>query len=445
MNKLNISGWFAKGGFKSNFLLTSSGKLIAIGLTLIFTPIFSRIYSPEAYGYFSILNILISHFGIISTLGYSDAILISKEESDVKGLSKISLLLLFFFALVYFALFPLIIQLLVGETKLLNNERVYFAFISIPVLVAVAAIFNKWSEYYNQFRFATLQNSVVNVVVRLAGLAIGLLGRNNLFGLILAEGVGRVFSLATFATKYRSNVVDLLKPLDRDLLKTLLIRYKEFPLFFIPSRYLGLLLNQLPMIFVVNHFSTESLGQLSMAMSLVTYPLALFGNAMAPVFIRRVRDVSPHELKDLVSKLNIWLSLSFLIPVLLSMLLSKFGLHFFLGESWEMAGVLSGVLLVTLIHDVLNVIFGGVYQLKGLQRQMLMINLIFVVVFGLLYYFMQMRSEQLAFTIMLFSILRLCLSSVKCSYLFIKMGLYRAVYINIGVAAVLVIFLINII
>ena len=80
--KGTIGSLKVKGSLTQNFAWTSSTKLAASVLSIIITPILTRIYSPGDYGLFSVFSIIITNYLALSSLGYWEAMMIVKSKRE---------------------------------------------------------------------------------------------------------------------------------------------------------------------------------------------------------------------------------------------------------------------------------------------------------------------------------------------------------------------------
>ncbi len=430
-NEFKFKEALGVGGFKRNFLLMFTSKGSVFLLTFIFTPIFSRLYSPDAYGYFSILNILITHFTVLSTLTYSEGISISRSEIDVKSLSVFSFVLLVCFSGIFAFLLPFILEKLLNSNIYLQHSYSLYVLTGIPIVFALLHIMNMWTQFQNNFTFSAVQNSVTNLLTRLIGASFGFFGAGYSFGLILAEGIGKLISLISHSIKYSGFIKDVLVGFNTTQLIAIAKKYKSYPLYQLPSRYISILTGQLPLFFVANQFSIASLGQLTMAFSLLNLPLVLFGNSLGPVFIRRVRDSGENELKKLTSKVHKLIVFGGLIPVLLLLFYAGPILVFFLGDQWEVSGILASIVAIIIIHDLLAMILGGIYQLMNIQRMLLFINLIFLVIYFVTYLNILNAGLEISMVILIFSSIKLLSGILKCTFILGKLNLKKDMLLNL--------------
>src|SRR5699024_604317 len=80
---------------KSNNLLASfsilaSGSVIAQLITMLVSPIITRLYSPEDMGNYTLIVTAVSIFGPVISLKYDMAILLVESEKELKAILRAS-------------------------------------------------------------------------------------------------------------------------------------------------------------------------------------------------------------------------------------------------------------------------------------------------------------------------------------------------------------------
>lgn len=76
--------------FLKNVLILLSGTAFANLITLLFTPIITRIYGPEEYGYLSVFSSIVYTITPAISLTLPVAIVLAKTDSEAKKLAEIS-------------------------------------------------------------------------------------------------------------------------------------------------------------------------------------------------------------------------------------------------------------------------------------------------------------------------------------------------------------------
>jgi O-antigen/teichoic acid export membrane protein len=83
-NELSVR--FKPGAFLRNVTIVSSGTAISQGISVVTAPLLTRLYSPADFGILGFYLSVVPILTIISTLQYSQAIVLPREERKAKAL-----------------------------------------------------------------------------------------------------------------------------------------------------------------------------------------------------------------------------------------------------------------------------------------------------------------------------------------------------------------------
>ena len=106
------------------------GTALAQGITVIFTPLVTRLYGPEAFGLLGTFTALVAVLGPIASLSFPIAIVLPEKKSDAKGIVQLSFYLSLFSSAITLVIF------LVGMVGLYIGDHVVgriYADISVVV------------------------------------------------------------------------------------------------------------------------------------------------------------------------------------------------------------------------------------------------------------------------------------------------------------------------
>lgn len=414
-------------------------RSLGILWTIIFTPIFARIYDPVAYGYFSILNIIVGHLVVISSLSLAEAIPICKDEKELQRVSAVSITLSLITIILFAGLLP---SLLIDVFHLPGSQVdsvLYIMIMGTSIIMVGLNVLNKWSQFDNQFQFIARQNTITNFVIRVISLIVGLLTAGSKLGLLIGEFVGRLFSLIVYLFRHRARVARQRLATIRSGVRSISL-YRHYPLYYLPGRYLNLIVTQLPLIFVGANFNVGMLGQLTMAFSLLNYPLVLLGNSISPIFLRRIRDSEIPEIRDLVNRLMVGLLAISVPAVLIFILFSDSIISLVLGDQWVPAALFCAIISTSILPDLASMILNGYYQIKNLHRLLMRINLVFLIIGIGVYVLARYLEWDIIFVIILFTMTKVLSGSIKSILVFSRLNLHK---IGVGFLAAISIILIS--
>ena len=176
MNLVKKIQAFLRRPFVRNVTIVASGTAAAQVITMAFSPLITRIYGPEAFGLLGIFQSLVAILAPIAALAYPIAIVLPKEDSEAKGLVKLSFLVS---ATIFCAV---VVVMLTGGEKLLallDSEAIAPYVMLIPLSMVFAAhmqIGQQWLIRKKQFaitaRVAVLQSFLLNSAITVIGWSI---------------------------------------------------------------------------------------------------------------------------------------------------------------------------------------------------------------------------------------------------------------------------------
>ncbi len=345
MIRETIRSLFTKGSFTQDVAIVSGGKVLVVIIGFLFIPILSRIYTPEAYGNFSMYNAIVSLLVLLFSLSFPSALVVAKDERTFYNLFSLSSLLLLTFSLLTLVLF-------LGSGDSINNafnvfeNSSFLFFIPLGILLdGGIAVFTPWNVRRKQFLFASIVSSGHNLIIRIINLIIGIAIRNNNFGLIAGNQAGRLLAVLTHLIKnFKQESKPFFQHISISRMVSVAKEYKNYPLYFLPGRVIGNLKNQSAIYFIGLGFSKSILGNFSIAVSVLNVPIQILANSLSSVFLKKANDLYNEDKKLLPSFINNLITKLFILGVLPFAVLSVFGEYlvtFFLGDQWPLAGRIS--------------------------------------------------------------------------------------------------------
>ncbi len=354
-----------KSTFKSTFIrnvvTVAGGAALSQAITMAFSPLLTRLYSPEIYG---IQGIFMSIAGILSAVAamtYPVAIVLPKHDSEAKGLVKLSFKIgiatsLLMVSSLFF--FPEIILLLHAE-----KISAFIFFIPVYMLFAVASsIINQWAIRKKAFTLSAKVKVWQSFLTGTTKACVGFVYPSaivlifaNVFGLLLGVVI-MFFGLGKIAKSNLSEVkesVPYTPPLNSwEIAK----KYKDFPLYRAPHDLISTLSFSIPIIVLAASFGTGSVGYYSIAVAILGIPMTIIGASMMQVFYPRITEAIHHgeDAKRLLIKATSGLALTGL-PVFIVVIIggpTLFG--FIFGVKWQMAGVYAQWLTILLFFQYIN-------------------------------------------------------------------------------------------
>jgi len=373
-----------KGSFGHNQLMTVSQRGVAVLAQLIFTPIITRLYLPDAYGTMSAVVGITSLTLPFFTLLYDRAILLAREEKDIQALRALLNVVPTVLSVVLF------VVLLIGGDPLLTAAGLpalgHYA-LFIPLLL----VLTNWSMTGHQVVAARLRyaesfiyRSISTVGSKVTAVLHGWLVGGSALGLISAEIVLRLSEL-TFNSRVilRDNPLKLaLKAKYRDMVGVMK-KYGAFPKFELPAVILARVSGRIPLWWIPPTYGMAAFGHYGLGLSLLEMPLGLLSHSMSQTFYQKAaqvfHDEGPKRLRSITFRTMAFISIGSIIPMLLIGLFAEVLFEFLFGNEWGMAGRMAQALTVMYFAKLTVEPVTSVLRVIGKQHSYVWFNVLLLV------------------------------------------------------------------
>lgn len=344
---------------KNTFKLSSS-NLVTFFALFVCTPIISRLYTPEIYSGWGVFSNVTLIFNIIIFFSYQNAIVQTKDESEITGLNVLCVSC------------ALIVNFIVTTFFFIGEWLEIDFFVNFPSIGLLSVYFLLYMVYYlstahaNRYALYGLM-AAVTVVYGLSQpllrIGLGYLYISDL-SLIYACLVSLLISAIYYYFGFRKRGLSLF--CDRISINDVLAlakKYKKYPLFDAPASIMDSLSVGLVVIILSMFFEKKDIGGLSMVMQLIILPTSLVGDALAQVFFRELSVAVGDKAfeKSIViktAKITFYLACSAVVFFILG---GDKIVQLFLGEKWNNTGpmvlCMSIIAFPTIISEALMPVF----------------------------------------------------------------------------------------
>ena len=339
-----------KSEFSKNVANVVGGTMLAQLITILLSPIISRLFSPADFGLYSIFLNLALTVSIASTFRYELAVMLPQKDEEAINVVSLSLFISFFFSIIIFLTFQL------GGKSLLyliHSEEVasYIPLLSIYVFFfSVMQTVNYWLSRMKMFRRLSAGKVIQSSVTALGSILIFYIGLKT-GGLILAFVFGQVSIGIIYLLFFRKDWLRLKYAVSSKVMKEMFSKYIHFLSFNTPLAFLGVLQDLIVAGLIKYYFGNAAAGFFFMSCRILKLPAGIIGAATYQVFYQRINELFPdgkavqHQVSKVYKQL---LLLS--IPIFGVILIGGpflFALAF--GKEWHEAGVYSQILIPTLL------------------------------------------------------------------------------------------------
>jgi O-antigen/teichoic acid export membrane protein len=370
-----------------SILTIVSGTGLSQILSILFSPIITRIYPPEQYGILTVYGAVLGMVTAISSMDYQRAIALPKEEEDA-----INVLVLAMSILVAFTIASVVIlnQWAVEILTILDSTSLIKYKYLISVGIFFTGLYNillQWairSRNYKQISGTKISQSFSSNITKIV---LGLL-RFGPFGLIIGNIIGQSAGISRLSLTILKKK-KMFKQVRIDKIRSMAIRYIRFPLYSAPSNYIYSIGSQLPVIFLTSSFGSSVVGAFGLALTIVRIPMGLIGNSIAQVFYAEAAKLgkdNPKNIKKLTLVMTKKLALYTIVPLVLFIQLAPFLFTLIFGELWYEAGVYARLISIMIYFNFITAPIGRIPEIFNKQNYMLVLNTIRILTIIILFY-----------------------------------------------------------
>lgn len=351
----------SKSHFVRNVAVVATGTAGAQAVTMLFAPVITRLYGPEAFGLLGTFLAIVAIVTPVAALTYPIAIVLPRHDQDAKGLVRLSAWLAFFMALV-----TAMVLLVAGDViaRALNLESVEQYLLLVPIAMFFAAlhqIMQQWLIRKKLFKVtakvAVFQALTVNGTKAGIGwfhplgavlLVVATLG-HGLHALLLWLGLRRERGRQKLEQTPQTQK-------ERLSLLSLAQRHHDFPLYRAPQVTLNAVSQSLPVLMLASFFGPSAAGFYALGKTVMGIPTSLIGKSVGDVFYPRITEAAHNKenLHQLILKATKALALVGFLPFAVVIAAGPWLFAFVFGADWLMAGEYARWLALWMFFMFLN-------------------------------------------------------------------------------------------
>ena len=378
-----------KSEFSRNVLTLMTGTTIAQAIPIAFTPILTRMYSPDDFGVFALFIAITSIFGSIANGRYELAIMLPRKDEDA-----INILALGFIINITLSLILLLIVIVFHNKilNLLNNKEISPWLYLVPISVFLIGCFNLLNyfnnrkKYYKDLAKAKVYKSLGMAIVQLI-LGFLKVGSSGLIS-------GQIFSQVISNIKLFFNIkkLNFFKKIRKIKIIGVAKKYKKLPLYNLPNAFIDGIRLTMINVLIGKFFSLSMLGQFSLALRMVQTPSSLIGGAISQVFFQKISVSEEKKIRTIVKKFILRASL---ISLPLFIIIFFFGEKIFIlvfGENWKIAGEIAQILTPWLFLNFLTAPLSTLFIKFNKQDVLLIFAFFYALVPIVIFYLLQTQD-----------------------------------------------------
>jgi len=323
-----------------------SGTVIAQLIALLLTPILTRNYSPEDFGYYTTFIAIYAILSSFATGKYERAILLVRRERHIPIISTLGLTISVSFSILLLVLILIINNLSISFFSVSTQFYKWLYILPFFILVyAVNIIFLTYLNYEKKYKEIS-KSRVIKTFVSIGTSLIFIFFLKDMGGLILGEFTGLFAS--TFYLFPKLKFLFQFDSFTFFLLPKLAKRYSNFPKYNILGDLLANMSSQLPVFFLTSSYGTNATGQYSLMKRILDAPVSLLSSSILEVFRQKASKqyIEQRSCNTLFVKTAFNLMLISLIPFSILLVWGIDIFVFLFGEEWYDAGLYASIFAI---------------------------------------------------------------------------------------------------
>ena len=388
------------------------GTTIAQALNFIFSPITTRLFSPEVFGDLSVFTSITGIIGIIICLRYELAIVLPKDDDEGFSLLKLCFI------------FVAIISILAGAVFLFAGNKIYASFGApnlvqywyyVPISLFLTGIIqacNYWLTRTRQFVVLSWNKVIPVIVVNAVSIGLGLLGNRALGARLFAIFLSNIANIAVLAKAVAPEFISK-KHETHSNYRQLIRQYENFLIYDIWGALLNNLSWMIVPILMNAYYGSNAAGQYSIGMRVIQIPASLIGASITQVFLKNAVD-EKYKKKLYPYTVNLAKKLFIItLPIALFFLfLGKEVFKVLFGQKWGLAGQYMQILSIWSIVWFISSPISSIYTIVQKQNISLITSTLNLVTRVLSLYLGRLLNSDLI-GIMLFAFSGLIVNSLS--------------------------------
>ena len=373
--------------YVTNIATILTGTAATQVLALLLMPVLARYYSVDDFGVYAVF---IAIYGVISCFAtgkYERVLFLIKSEDQMKLVSIItiglSLLISCFSFIIFFFNGEMIIEYFDFNPKILQWLNILPLFLFLGGITVVLQSYLNVNSKYREITYSRVIRKSISLFFNL----IFIIVFGNYIGLILGELLGMFFSAAYLF--YSSNDLFRISRIEFNQVKKVLMKYKDFPLYNIPSDLVNVLTVQLPILILSSYYGVIVIGSFSLTKRVLDAPLNLISSSVLEVFRERASNdyLEKGNCRAIFVKTAKGLFFLGIIPILIIIFTAPYMFSMVFGEEWELSGVFAQILAIFYLFKFIVSPLSYMFYIAEKQRIDFFIHLYMLISTFIIMYF----------------------------------------------------------
>lgn len=356
-----------------------TGTVVAYGVNLALVPVITRLYDPEAFGFFGLFSATITMVAPAATLHFCHASIVSQDQEEAQGLFNLAI-----FAVAMTATVIILFGLFLGaffdfRHELLNTASVVILGLTL-FFIGLGQNLQAWCVRIKNFRRTANVTVGRTIVIGLCQL-VAFLVAPDAKGLIIGFFIGTVVGVFLFLYPRQTGKAFPRFDLPAAFRRNLWRRYSDFPLYSMPQGLINGVSSGMPVILLGIYFGPEVAGYYVLCLKILHIPKQMIGNAIRQVFFQRAAELQggKKSLRSFYLKSTAALAAITVPFVLVTFTAGPMLFAFAFGDNWMVAGEYSRWLVLWLGVSLCNIPSIVLIKVFRVQRFHLIFEVLFLV------------------------------------------------------------------
>jgi|GEM_PF-868335 len=410
-----------------NIARISFGTLAGQAINLLSLPVFSRMYGPVVTGQWAFLNSISLLINTVSDFGLKQSLMIETDEEKMKQTYRVTTTLSFFVSilssLIAFGYYTFISP---DSVNIVGWFAALFVFSAVFTLQQTQICYT-WLNRKSEYKTLMKNPLINNISFAVVAIILGLLGVKK-YGYFIGWIVGQVITLVHMRRKLPSGFFVAAWSDIPNVLK----RNKKFSIFQMPVNMLVQLKWNLPSLLIKPLFGSAVLGQYSITMRIVNFPVNMLATAIGRVFFKNSSDlqrkgkpVGEFTFSNLTRSMKIAT-----IPIIVIIAFGDIFMNLMMGSGWELASQIIRIMAFYSFILFLVISLSGIAITINKQKYSLIENVSQVICLTVSILLGKYVFNNLLIGLLLLLVISIISNTVYFCALFKAMGVSRKKYLK---------------
>lgn len=371
---------FSRRQFVRNVAIMMTGTAAAQLLAVLFSPLITRLYGPEAFGLFGTFIAFVTVFSPIAAFAFPIAIVLPEKDEDAFDIVILSFLLsilttiIFTIFIVYGDIF------LVNLFKLDELQKLLWLMPIAMLLSAWLQIAQQWFIRKKYFKSIAKITVIHSLIINTSKIGIGWFYPFAGILILLTVFGYLIHIILHFFDIRNAQLKEIIKSKKLHSVEFISVakKYYDFPLYRAPQIFINTISHSLPILLLASFSGAMAAGFYVIARTVLGMPAQLIGKAVGDVFYSRITDAmfKNQSLTSLIKKATLGLICIGILPFGIIVVYGPTLFGFIFGNEWSYAGEYARWLSLMYFFNFINRPCIAAIPALGLQRELVIYEIL---------------------------------------------------------------------